>query len=61
MECYNSCENGHGLYYSSCEDDYKLLVLAESGNVYIYSLKYDSWRKLNKKAPLQEEGFCWSP
>ncbi|GJX00331.1 hypothetical protein Tco_0184244 [Tanacetum coccineum] len=61
MECYNSCESGHGLYYSSCEDDYKLLVLAESGNVYIYSLKSDSWRKLNKKAPFQEKGFCWSP
>ncbi|GJW62487.1 putative F-box domain-containing protein [Tanacetum coccineum] len=60
MECYNLYGSGYGLYYSSCEDDYKLLVVTVSGNVYIYSLKSDSWRKLNKRAPCQEE-WNWTP
>ncbi|GJR92254.1 F-box/kelch-repeat protein-like protein [Tanacetum coccineum] len=37
-----------GLYYSCCEDDYKLLyVNFFHGNVYIYSLRSDSWRKVH--------------
>ncbi|GKD69131.1 zinc finger, CCHC-type containing protein [Tanacetum coccineum] len=57
----------HGLrirtvYYCSCEDDYKLLVVTEPGNAYIYSLKSDSWRKLDTKPPFQKyflrPGFC---
>ncbi|XP_076892624.1 F-box protein At2g23160-like [Bidens hawaiensis] len=34
-----------GLYYSSLDDDYRLLRVGATG-VYIYSLKSDSWRKL---------------
>nr|GEZ74759.1 F-box/kelch-repeat protein At3g06240-like [Tanacetum cinerariifolium] len=34
-----------GLFYSSCEDDYKLAILTHYYNiVYIYSLKANSWR-----------------
>ncbi|GJV76072.1 putative F-box domain-containing protein [Tanacetum coccineum] len=37
-----------GLYYSSSEDDYKLLSVQKSHHyVYIYSLKSDSWRKVD--------------
>ncbi|GJV90700.1 putative reverse transcriptase domain-containing protein [Tanacetum coccineum] len=61
MECYTTSGRGYGLYYSSCEDNYKLLVVTYSDNVYIYSLKSDSWRKLNKMPPFLEEDFCWSP
>nr|GEW53344.1 hypothetical protein [Tanacetum cinerariifolium] len=59
IECYKSYGRGYGLYYSSCEDDYKLLLVTHDDNVYVYSLKSDSWRNLNKKAPFKKEGFCW--
>ncbi|GJX42819.1 hypothetical protein Tco_0257809 [Tanacetum coccineum] len=37
-----------GLYYSCCEDDYKFLFVDYfDHNVYIYSLKSDSWRKVD--------------
>ncbi|GKD33164.1 F-box/kelch-repeat protein-like protein [Tanacetum coccineum] len=61
MECYRCPGRGYGLYYCSSEDDYKLVVVTAYGNAYIYSLKYDSWRKLDTKPPLQEywrPGFC---
>ncbi|GKD82106.1 putative F-box domain-containing protein [Tanacetum coccineum] len=62
MACYNSCGSGHGLYYSSCEDDYKLLLITQYGNnAYIYSLRSDSWRKLNNKPPFQVAGTHWRP
>lgn len=36
-----------GLFYSSCEDDYKLAILSQNYNiVYIYSLKANSWRRV---------------
>ncbi|GJS25350.1 putative F-box domain-containing protein [Tanacetum coccineum] len=60
IECYKCYRRGYRLYYSSCEDDYKLLVVTKSCNVYIYSLKSDSWRKLNKKAPFQD-AWSWTP
>ncbi|GJR23765.1 hypothetical protein Tco_0972292 [Tanacetum coccineum] len=53
MECY--IDSGYGLYYTSGEDDYKLLVVTDSGKVYIYSLKSDS---LDTKPPFQD---FWSP
>ncbi|XP_024961208.1 F-box/kelch-repeat protein At3g06240-like [Cynara cardunculus var. scolymus] len=37
---------GYGLYYSSCDDDHRLLRVTQSGDAYIYSLKSDSWRKV---------------
>ncbi|GJR44910.1 putative F-box domain-containing protein [Tanacetum coccineum] len=61
MECYKCSGRGYGLYYCSGEDDYMLVVVTKSGNAYIYSLKSDSWRKLDTKPPFQEyrrPGFC---
>lgn len=46
IECYRMKGRAVGLYYSSCDDDYRLLRVTESCNVYIYSLKSDSWRKV---------------
>nr|GEZ49022.1 hypothetical protein [Tanacetum cinerariifolium] len=34
------------LYYSSYDDDYKLLHVTFDYSTYIYSLKFDSWRKV---------------
>ncbi|GKC77002.1 putative F-box domain-containing protein [Tanacetum coccineum] len=58
MECSG---RGYGLYYCSGADDYMLLVVTVSCNAYIYSLKSDSWRKLDTKPPFQyylRPGFC---
>ncbi|GJV96449.1 putative F-box domain-containing protein [Tanacetum coccineum] len=46
VECYNRLSRVFGLYYSSCEDDYKLLCVTYH-IVYMYSLKSESWRKLD--------------
>ncbi|GKC63701.1 F-box/kelch-repeat protein-like protein, partial [Tanacetum coccineum] len=45
-ECY--AQNGRvmALYYSHSDDDYRLLNVTNFCNVYIYSLKSDSWRKV---------------
>ncbi|XP_071721493.1 putative F-box protein At3g24700 [Rutidosis leptorrhynchoides] len=64
-ECYANCRPRFGLYYSSFDNDYKLIcVTADDHNVYGYSLKNDSWRKmvdstncLNKIPNLKSE--CW--
>ncbi|GJT23443.1 zinc finger, CCHC-type containing protein [Tanacetum coccineum] len=62
MECYNSCGSRHGLYYNSCEDDYKLLLITQYANsAYIYSLRSDSWRKLNNNLRFQVAGTHWRP
>ncbi|KAI3496528.1 hypothetical protein L1887_38893 [Cichorium endivia] len=45
-DCYTSHESLFGLYHSSWDDDYKLLRVTPHPNVYIYSLKADSWRKV---------------
>ncbi|KAK1430268.1 hypothetical protein QVD17_12897 [Tagetes erecta] len=46
-ECYmKSPYNVSKMYYTSSEDDYKILYVAKSCNVYTYSLKSDSWRKI---------------
>ncbi|GKC48998.1 F-box/kelch-repeat protein-like protein [Tanacetum coccineum] len=48
-----------GLYYSSCEDDYKLVLVTDyHGTVYVYSLKSDSWRMVNNGA-IKVDGRCW--
>nr|GFC28691.1 hypothetical protein [Tanacetum cinerariifolium] len=49
-ECNNIRNLGShfGLYYNCCEDDYKLLFVDSPENkAYIYSLKSDSWRKVD--------------
>ncbi|KAI3523315.1 hypothetical protein L1887_01376 [Cichorium endivia] len=45
-EIYHINGGTFGLYYSSSDDDYKLLRISRHPNVYIYSLKSDSWRKV---------------
>ncbi|XP_076901721.1 F-box/kelch-repeat protein At3g06240-like [Bidens hawaiensis] len=46
-ECYKAVSGRvFVLCYVSSEDDYKLLLVTDSFNVYIYSLKSDSWRKI---------------
>ncbi|CAH1449677.1 unnamed protein product [Lactuca virosa] len=45
-DCYNTHESLFGLYHSSWDDDYKLLRVTWHPKVYIYSLKSDSWRKV---------------
>ncbi|KAL7600081.1 hypothetical protein Lser_V15G24036 [Lactuca serriola] len=42
-ECY------YGLYYSDSYDDYRILCVTLHRHAYIYSLKSDSWRKLDSK------------
>ncbi|KAI3524214.1 hypothetical protein L1887_02866 [Cichorium endivia] len=45
--CYQNDGNQFGLYYTSSVDDYKLVCLTRHlSSVYIYSLKSDSWRKV---------------
>ncbi|KAI3524069.1 hypothetical protein L1887_02704 [Cichorium endivia] len=46
-ECYRKTESPFGLYYSSSDDDYKLLRVTDLHSAYIYSLKSDSWRKVD--------------
>ncbi|KAI3711766.1 hypothetical protein L1987_70312 [Smallanthus sonchifolius] len=50
-ECYEkSCScDGFTMYYTSSQDDYRLLRVTKSSNAYIYSLKSDSWRKIESK------------
>lgn len=49
IECYNGNGGLFGLYYSSSNKDYKILHLTNHSNTYIYSLKSDSWRKIQSK------------
>ncbi|KAJ9555470.1 hypothetical protein OSB04_010084 [Centaurea solstitialis] len=51
-KCYTMPVMSFELYYTSCDDDYKILTETIDGNVYIYSLKSDSWRRL--KSTLRE-------
>ncbi|KAJ0724575.1 putative F-box associated interaction domain, F-box-like domain superfamily [Helianthus annuus] len=44
-ECYQTNTRASVLYYISSEDDYKLLLVTHSCSIYIYSLKFDLWRK----------------
>ncbi|XP_071714770.1 putative F-box/LRR-repeat/kelch-repeat protein At1g11620 [Rutidosis leptorrhynchoides] len=46
-ECYadDSCQR-FGLYYSSFDNDYKLISITKNFDVYGYSLKNDSWRNM---------------
>nr|GEY24145.1 retrovirus-related Pol polyprotein from transposon TNT 1-94 [Tanacetum cinerariifolium] len=54
LEVKYNLVNG-GLYYSSSEDDYKLVLVATySGNAYTYSLKSDSWRMVTN---IKLDGF----
>ncbi|XP_023733977.1 putative F-box only protein 15 [Lactuca sativa] len=46
-ECYEVCGGPYGLYYSYSHDDYRLLRVTHDRHAYIYSLKSDSWRKLD--------------
>ncbi|KAI3814699.1 hypothetical protein L1987_14343 [Smallanthus sonchifolius] len=61
-ECYEkSCScDGFRMYYSSSEDDYRLLRVTKSCNAYIYSLKSDSWRKIESTG-LNWNFYQWMP
>ncbi|KAJ9542003.1 hypothetical protein OSB04_028509 [Centaurea solstitialis] len=41
---------GFGLYYSCCDDDYKLLRVTVYKDAFIYSLKSDSWWKVESSS-----------
>ncbi|KAJ9554974.1 hypothetical protein OSB04_009588 [Centaurea solstitialis] len=44
--CYSRYSMVFELYYTCSDDDYKILSITTDRNVYIYSLRFDSWRKL---------------
>ncbi|KAL7602119.1 hypothetical protein Lser_V15G23505 [Lactuca serriola] len=44
--CYMKTKSPFGLYYSSSDNDYKILRVIGYHGGYIYSLKSDSWRKV---------------
>ncbi|GJR83241.1 putative F-box domain-containing protein [Tanacetum coccineum] len=46
-DCYKTVGKAFGLYYTSFDKDYKLVCVTDPGDVYIYSLKSDSWRKVD--------------
>ncbi|KAI3496529.1 hypothetical protein L1887_38894 [Cichorium endivia] len=65
-DCYTTGESLFGLYHSSWDDDYKLLRVTPHPNVYIYSLKSDSWRKVESdlqriRASPFSLSFFWGP
>ncbi|KAK9060996.1 hypothetical protein SSX86_018176 [Deinandra increscens subsp. villosa] len=63
-ECYMETYDGFTMYYSSSEDDYRILrTVKKSGNAYIYSLKSDSWRKLviTTSAAVALGSYNWMP
>lgn len=53
-DCYKIYGHQFGFYYSSTEDDYKLVCVTRHPNAYIYSLKSDSWRKVESSVFLNE-------
>ncbi|KAI3496532.1 hypothetical protein L1887_38897 [Cichorium endivia] len=64
-DCYTIDESLFGLYHSSWDDDYKLLGVTLHSNVYIYSLKSDSWKKvvsdLQRIRTYYSLPFSWRP
>ncbi|KAI3524508.1 hypothetical protein L1887_03166 [Cichorium endivia] len=64
-ECYEDSPTASGLYYTSYDDDYKLLRVTHDYDAYIYSLKSDSWRKLGTKPYLKRTRYLisesWGP
>ncbi|XP_071721449.1 F-box/kelch-repeat protein At3g06240-like [Rutidosis leptorrhynchoides] len=66
-DCYTVLNPRCGLYYSSSDNDYKLLCVKPfDDSVYIYSLKKDSWQKMAdatnslKKLKPQSRNEHWS-
>ncbi|KAI3503289.1 hypothetical protein L1887_31729 [Cichorium endivia] len=53
-ECYKNNVGLFGLYYISSDDDYKLLRVTEHQNIYIYTLRSDSWRKVESTEDFQQ-------
>ncbi|GKE67529.1 putative F-box domain-containing protein [Tanacetum coccineum] len=46
-DCYKTVGKAFGLHYTSFGKDYKLVRVTYLRNVYIYSMKSDSWRKVD--------------
>ncbi|KAL7610579.1 hypothetical protein Lser_V15G13791 [Lactuca serriola] len=62
-ECYTAYDHGiFGLYYISSLDDYRLLRVTyyPSIYIYIYSLKSDSWRKVESTENIQQKASKWA-
>ncbi|KAI3503293.1 hypothetical protein L1887_31733 [Cichorium endivia] len=53
-ECYENNGGLFGLYYISSDDDYKLLRVTDPPNIYIYTLRSDSWRKVESTEDFQQ-------
>ncbi|CAI9289033.1 unnamed protein product [Lactuca saligna] len=53
--CYKRRRKAFGLYYS--DDDYKLLSVTRDSDAYIYSLKSDSWRKVDSSSKDLKKGI----
>lgn len=64
-EYYNVSGRAFGLYYSSSDDNYKLLRVTHERDIYIYSLKSDSWRKVEATMDFRTIPYCisesWKP
>ncbi|CAI9277031.1 unnamed protein product [Lactuca saligna] len=59
-ECYKISEGIFGLYYISSDDDYRLLRVTHHLNIYIYSLKSNSWRMVESTADFQQRASEWT-
>ncbi|CAH1451578.1 unnamed protein product [Lactuca virosa] len=46
-DCYNQSGKAFGLYYSSSDNDFRLLRVTQDYDAYIYSLRFDTWRKIH--------------
>ncbi|KAI3524505.1 hypothetical protein L1887_03163 [Cichorium endivia] len=59
-ECYEVTPRASALYYTSYDDDFKLLRVTHNYDAYIYSLKSDSWRKLGTTEDLKRRRYLIS-
>ncbi|KAJ9536252.1 hypothetical protein OSB04_un000572 [Centaurea solstitialis] len=53
-KCYSTSFTALGLYHTRTDDDYKILRINADSSVYLYSLKSDSWRKLESELDYHE-------
>ncbi|XP_023755991.1 putative F-box/kelch-repeat protein At3g17280 isoform X1 [Lactuca sativa] len=49
-----------GLYYISSDDDYRLLYVTHHPNIYIYSVKSDSWRNVESTEDFKQSASDWT-
>lgn len=46
-DCYNQSGKAFRLYYNSSDNDFRLLRVTQDYDAYIYSLRFDTWRKID--------------